>query len=224
MTASSERHALFGTRLGATLYCLGALGLIVTSAFYALAGPAAALPGGAAAGPPAMAATSAAAGWMRMAGLVGMPSDVLLALGALLIAHHEYRRAAPGALAGWLAMAIAAVVFIVVDAMVATVLPTLALDPASESAYSAMRLLFDTLFVLGALTAGCGAMASAWSKLGIAFRRPLAGWMLRIGGLVCLLASAAQLVGLPGGLLIGPGVALLAVASVGASLSIAAMR
>src|SRR5438105_1515706 len=100
-------------RLGAFLLGLGSLGLVAVCICYVLAGPEAALPGGATSTVAAVAATAAAAGWMRAAGLFGMPSDVLLAAGALLLAVHAYEdgRHSARVLAGWLTLAIAGALF-----------------------------------------------------------------------------------------------------------------
>lgn len=202
-------------RLGALLLGGGALGLIATCIGYVLAGPEAALPGGASNAALAMAATPVASAWMRVAGLFGMPSDVLLALGALLLATHEFQRRASLAMAGWLALAIASTLFIVVDAMVAMVLPVAAAQAGGDAAYAGLRALFDVLFAIGAWTAGVGALAVAWRRDGTVFRWPAVGWGLRMAGLVGVVASAAHLLGWPGAPLIGPGVAMLALATLG---------
>lgn len=208
------------TRLGAWLLGAGALGLVATCVLYVLAGPVAALPGGAVTSAAAIAATPASAGWMRAAGLVGMPSDVVLAIGALLLAMHERRRA-PLALAGWLALAIAGALFIAVDAMVSMVLPAVAAQAGAEAAYAGMRALFDTLFSIGAWTAGFGALAAAWRHDGVLFRWPAVGWGMRAAGVVALSASSMHLAGGPGAPLIGPGIALLALAALAAAVAYA---
>jgi hypothetical protein len=206
------------TALGARLLLAGALGLIATCLGYVLAGPLAALPGGAPGMAAAWAATPAAAGWMRAAGLAGMPSDVLLAVGGLLLAAHEYRRGAALATAGWLALGVAGALFIVVDAMVALVLPAAAVQ-AGLDGYAGLRLLFDALFTIGAWTAGLGALAVAWQRGGLLWRLAWAGWLMRAAGVLGLVASTGHLAGLPGiAALIGPGIAVLAVALVGAAL------
>lgn len=205
-------------RLGALLYGIGAVCLIATCVFYVLAGPEAALPGGTSSTAQAMTATPQATGWMRLAGLVGMPCDVFLAVGTLLLASCEYRRGAITALAGWLALAIASALFIVVDAMVAMVLPLSASQTGGEAAYAGLRALFDVLFTIGAWTAGGGALLAAWRTDGVLFRKPAVGWAMRLAGTVCLLSATAHLIGLPGAQLIGPGIALLALASGGAAM------
>jgi hypothetical protein len=196
---------------------MGSLGLLATCAFYVVAGPEAALPGGAAADPLAMAATTQVARWMRLAGLAGMPSDVLLAVGALLLALHQYARRTPVTVAGWLALAIASLLFIVVDAMVAMVLPRVAMQANAEAAYAGLRALFDVLFTIGTWTAGCGALAVSWRTDGMLFQWPVVGWAMRVAGVACLVSATTHLIGWPGAPLIGPSIALLALASIGAA-------
>ncbi|MFO0682092.1 MAG: hypothetical protein U0234_08575 [Sandaracinus sp.] len=203
-------------RLAAWLLGLGSLGLLATCAFYALAGPLAALPGGATDTAAAIAATPAAAPWMRAAGTIGMISDVLLAVGASLYATVAHAQGRAAALAGWLALALASASFVVVDAMVAYVLPVVA-EPASTS-YVAVRALFDVLFAAGAWTASGGALAAAWRRDGEIFRRPLVGWALRGAGGLGLAASTAYFAALPGVPLLGPSIALLALATLAVAL------
>lgn len=214
--SSFHRHDVAGDpsfgRIAALLVGAGALGLVATSAFYALAGPAAALPGAALDASAARAASAASAGWMRAAALAGMPSDVLLAVGGLMLASMKHGRGAGVAVAGWLAMAIAGALFIVVDAMVGFVLPAMALRPGAEAGYAASRALFDVLFAIGAWTTGAGALAAGWSPRWPEFRWRAGLWLMRAAAAIGLMGSTAWLLGLPGERLIGPGIALTAVA------------
>jgi hypothetical protein len=214
--SSFHRHDVAGDpgfgRIAALLLGTGALGLVATSAFYALAGPDAALPGGAVDAAAGQAATAASAGWMRAAALAGMPSDVMLAVGALMLAAMKRGRGAGLAVAGWFAMAISGALFIVVDAMVGFVLPAMAARPGGDAGYAASRALFDVLFAFGAWTTAAGALAAAWSARWPEFRWRAAPWLMRAAGAMGLLASTAWLLGLPGERLIGPGIALTAVA------------
>jgi hypothetical protein len=211
-------------RVAAALVGVGALGLIATSTFYALAGPQAALPGGAHDIEAARSATAAAAGWMRAAGLVGMPSDVLLVVGGVMIAMTKRGESAGLAIAGWLAMAIAGALFIIVDAMVAFVLPPAALFANGGAAYAGLRALFDVLFAIGAWTTGAGALAAAWSAHWPEYHWRIVLWLMRAAGVVGVLANTAYLLGLPGAALIGPGIALLAVALLALSISLHSRR
>jgi hypothetical protein len=202
-------------RLGALLLGAGAIGLVATCGAYVVAGPVAALPGGGADAAAAIAATAGAAGAMRAASLFGMPSDVLLALGAALLAAVELRRGSETAFAGWLALALASALFVAVDALVGFVLPAAAAH--GEAAYAGLRSLFDTLFAAGALIAGAGALAAAGPRDALAWRWRAVGWLMRAAGAVGVLASLAFFADLPGARLIGPGIALLALAALGAA-------
>jgi hypothetical protein len=222
--ASFHRHDVAGDpsfeRLAALLLGAGALGVIVTSVFYSLAGPAAALPGGSFDMAVARAASAASAGWMRAAGLAGMPSDVLLAVGALMMAAMKRGQGAGVAVAGWLTMAIAGALFIVVDAMVAFVLPAMAAMQGGESGYAATRALFDVLFAIGGWATAAGALAAAWSPQWPEFRSRAVLWLMRAAGGVGLVANTAWLLGLPGARWIGPGIALAAVALLALSVTL----
>ena len=208
-------------RVAAALVGIGALGVVATSVCYALAGPEAALPGGASSVAAARAATATAAAWMRAAGLIGMPSDVLLAVGGVMMALSKRGEGAGLAIAGWLAMAVAGVLFIVVDAMVALVLPPAALAAgASDAGYLGLRALFDALFTIGAWATGAGALAAAWSAHWPELRWPAVRWSMRAAGALGVLANSAYLLGLPSAPLIGPGIALIALALLGVALAV----
>jgi hypothetical protein len=209
------------SRVTAVLLGIGALGVVATSVCYALAGPEAALPGGASSVAAARAATATAAGWMRAAGLIGMPSDVLLAVGGVMMALSKRGEDAGLAIAGWLAMAMAGALFIVVDAMVALVLPPAALAVgATDAGYLGLRALFDALFTIGAWATGAGALAAAWSPRWPELRWRGVLWAMRTAGALGLLANTAHLLGLPGAPLIGPGIALVALALLALSVAV----
>lgn len=193
---------------GARLFGLGALGLILTCVCYVLAGPVAALPGGASTMAEAIAATRANTDWMRAAGLSGMIFDVFLTVGAALLAAAEFRRDRAQAMAGWLAMSVACALFILIDAIVAFALP-LAAQEGAAVAYPALRSLFDGLFAIGAMAAGAGALAAASPGSLLATHR-FAGWPLRIAGLVALGGGATHFLGHPAPQPIGLGITLLA--------------
>src|SRR5882724_6818042 len=99
-------------RAGGAAVALGSFGVTVTSALYALSPPAAALP----AQPfdQALALAGAVAGTRTMfaAGTVGIFSDLVMAVGALLVALELARRGRSLAVAGWIAILLSIVVFI----------------------------------------------------------------------------------------------------------------
>lgn len=178
-------------RLAYGLLLAGALMVLVTCAAYLLAGPVAAMPAGAASFEVGRAATASAAGWMLLASWVGMPADIVLAVAGLMLAQR--REQAAQATAGWYALAIVGLVFLVVDTMVGQVLPPLASGSAEGAAgYAAARALFDALFHLGTFAGGLSGLALAWAPAG----RPR-GWgpLMGLAGTLGVMAGAAGLLG-----------------------------
>lgn len=187
---------------------LGGVGLIATCVCYAMAGPVAALPGGAGGWPEAIQATLDRASWMRAAGLWGVPSDVLLAVGSALLALESEKVGHTGLTIGWMLLGLAGALFIPVDTIVGQALPIVAADPAAQSSYGLLRTVFDAAFAWGALVAGAGALLLAWASVDAA-----PSWRLSLvvaaGG--CLLSGIAYAGGWTAlGPLAGPAIALLA--------------
>lgn len=182
-----------GTRLAHRLLFVGALAVLVTCAAYVLAGPVAALPGGAASVDLALAATPAAAPWMRLAGLFGVPGDLLLAVAGLMLALLPGQR--PVAVAGWLGLGLVGLAFLAVDTMVGFLLPPLAVSDGGASAYAGARALFDALFLAGTLAGGASALAMAWGKAATAGKSSAAVVCMRSAGVLGLGAGAAGLLG-----------------------------
>lgn len=136
----------------------GALGIVFTSACYALSPVAAALPHPTVPGD-AIAETLRGAFTMRLAGVVGMPADVLFAAGAALVAWRALSESRPGLALGWALAGFASLVFVVVDGLVGAVLPDVARD--APQSYLGFRRLFDALFASGTLAFGVGALLVA---------------------------------------------------------------
>ncbi len=205
------------TRVALLLLGTGAAGILVTSACYVVAGPVAALPGGTVDFEAARIATAQVGGWMRAAGIAGLPSDALFAVGAAMMGSLRRGPDAGMAVAGWWGMALAGALFVLVDAMVGWVLPAAAGHGAA--AYSAVRALFDALFVIGGWTGGIGALGIAWTCRGPEFHGSGSlRWTTRAGGMLGLLANSAWLLGWPlpqlTGLAIGVGTAAMLALSV----------
>ncbi len=215
-TASGE-PAVPPPRAGGALLCAGGVLLLATCLLYVLAGPVAALPGGAADPSAAIAATASASGWMRRAGTVGMASDVLLAMGCALLALDAHRRQASLPVAGWVALGVAGTLFVVVDAMVAQVLPVAA--GADAPVYAAVRALFDVLFGIGAWAAGLGALLLGFVPGAVTGRGAV--WLMRIAGVGGFASAGSFVVGGPGAALIGPSIAVLALASIACGWTVA---
>ncbi len=96
--------------------------------------------------------------------------------------------------------------------MVGFVLPPMAALAGGEAGYAAVRTLFDVLFAIGGWIVGIGAIAVAWSSRWPEYRWRSVLWLMRAAGVIGIAASTAYFTGLPGTALIGPGVALGAVA------------
>jgi len=202
-------------RVAAALLALGALGIVATSACYAMAGPVAALPGSG--GPSYSAlqlATAQGAGWMRAASLFGLPSDILATVGAAMMATTRRGRGAALAGAGWLAIALASLLFVSVDAMVGLVLPTVSAMPDSAAAYTGLRALFEALFGIGTWAVGFGLVAATWHTHWPEFKSRTLLWFSRVAGVLSMVSAWAFFYAWPLQRLMGIAVALSAVALV----------
>ena len=206
-------------RAAAWLLGLGAAGVLATCVSYVLAGTPAALPGGAPDFESGRVATAAAAGWMRAAGTFGMPGDVLLVAGCVLLAGAGRRAGTAAGAVGWGLLALSCALFILVDAVVAFVLPPVAVS-GSAPAYVVARSAFDVLFNIGGWTLGLGALLAALGAPGRALAwRPLRG-LMGLAGVLGLAVNTSFLLGGPGAPLIGPAVVLTALALLGAGLAL----
>ena len=207
------------SRLAAWLLGLGAAGVMVTCACYILAGPVAALPGGTSDFELARLATLSAAGWMRTAGVVGMPGDVLMVAGCTMIAAMRQRAGATTSAVGWGLLALSCLLFVLVDALVGYVLPPVA-SGSHAGSYALARSLFDVLFSIGGWTLGLGALLATRGEPG-----PELAWAplrscMALAGVLGLLANTSHLLGGPGAPLIGAAVVLTTVAALGAALGL----
>jgi len=195
-TAHLARHAASTStatadRLAYTLLLIGALMVLLTCAAYLLAGPVAAMPAGAGSFEAARAATPSAVGWMLLASWAGMPGDIVLAVAGLMLAQRSEQPAQ--VTAGWYALAIVGLVFLIVDTMVGQVLPPLAMGGTDAAAgYAAARTLFDALFHLGTFAGGLSGLALAWAP----GARPR-GWgtLMGLAGMLAVIAGGAGLLG-----------------------------
>ena len=186
-------------RAGGAAVVLGSFGVTVTSALYALSPPAAALP----AQPfdQALALAGAVAGTRTMfaAGTVGIFSDLVMAVGALVVALELARRGRGLAVAGWIAILLSIVVFMLVDAIVGYVLGPVAALKDGAGAFTAFKRLFDVLFLLGTTAFGTGAMLALTNEMRSAV--PIASKPVALAGALTgmadVLAAAACLAGFP---------------------------
>ncbi|MBR0825321.1 hypothetical protein JQ596_07225 [Bradyrhizobium manausense] len=205
---TSGRGTVSIQRAAGAALALGSFGVAVTSALYALAPPAAALP----AFPIdlALAGTAAGAGMLSAAGRVGIFSDVVMATGALLIVLELARRGRSTAAAGWTAILLSIVVFILVDAVAGYVLGPMAARGDGAAAFAGFKLLFDALFMLGTLAFGSGtalALADETRAQAPMLSRSMALLGVAIG-VAASLAALACFLGLPMGQGAGLSIAL----------------
>jgi hypothetical protein len=129
---------------GGAALALGSIGVTVTSVLYALSPPAAALP----AYPLdlALAGARSGASTLHAAGTVGIFSDIVMAVGVLLIAFELVQRERSIAAAGWIAMFLSIVVFTFVDAIGGYVLAPLAGLNDGAGVFAGFKRLFDVFF------------------------------------------------------------------------------
>lgn len=147
---------------GAAALAVGAAGVVLTSVLYLFTGPEA-LP---ALHPPAAALHAATinAHAMWRAGLVGIFGDVAFATGALVMMTQRKRTGSAMEPTGWVLIALANMIFVLVDALMANVLAPVALTPGGAGAFIGFRHLYDLLFALGSVTAGAGGVLVLWSE------------------------------------------------------------
>jgi len=136
---------------------------------------------------------------MFAAGTVGIFSDIVMAVGALLVALELARRGRSLAVAGWIAILLSIVVFTLVDAIVGYVLGPVAALKDGAGAFTAFKRLFDVLFLLGTTAFGAGAMLALTNEMRSAMpivSKPvaLAGALTGMAG---VLAAVACLAGFP---------------------------
>jgi hypothetical protein len=129
---------------------------------------------------------------MHLAGLFGMPGDVLYGAAALLLGVIELTRGRGLAAIGWFVLAISAIIFVVVDATVGFVLA----QSANEAAFVAVKRLFDALFLLGTATFGLGTVAAFTGRLRAGEPARLLYGLAVATGVVATLSGMAGLLGI----------------------------
>jgi hypothetical protein len=214
---AGERDAsVSNLRVGGAAVALGSLGVTATSVLYALSPQAAALPAQPLDQGAALAGAVAGARIMFAAGTVGIFSDIVMAVGALLVALELARRERGLAVAGWIAIVLSAVVFTLVDAIVGFVLGPIAAMGDGAGAFAGFKRLFDVLFLLGTMTFGVGAILALINEMQSA--APLVSKPLAVAGALAglsgVLSAGACFAGVPleqgVGLSIGLGSAIFA--------------
>jgi hypothetical protein len=196
---AAGRGDLSNLTAGGGAVALGSLGVTATSVLYALSPPAAALPTQPFDQASALAGAVAGARTMFAAGTLGIFSDIVLAVGALLVTLELARRGRGLAAAGWVAIFVSLVVFTFVDAIVGYVLGPVATMSAGAGVFAGFKRLFDVLFLLGTTAFGAGAAVSLLSEMQSA--APIASKPVALAGaltgLAGVLAAGACFAGFP---------------------------
>ena len=206
---------------GGAALALGSFGVTVTSVLYALSPPAAALPSYPL--DQALAGARAGARPLFAAGTIGIFSDIVMAVGVLLVALELVRRERGVAALGWIAIFLSIVVFTFVDAMGGYVLAPLAEMHDGTNAFAGFKRLFDVLFLLGTVAFGGGAIVALADEMHTpapTISRSLAVTGMLVG-LAGTLAAAACFAGLPFGQGVGISIGLGSVLFVAVGLQLA---
>jgi hypothetical protein len=174
---------------GGVATAVGSLGVVVTSAFYALSPVPAALPIPNPVMATALAGMIAGRNTMVAAGTVGIGFDVIMIAGALLLMAFRKPASLQIERLGWALVAISVLIFIGVDSLAAGVLTQLAVMDGALGAFAGFKLIFDMLFILGTLAFGLGVPAILVSEMR-AERPVLATPLIWVG----LIAAAMGLV------------------------------
>jgi hypothetical protein len=178
--------------VGGALSALGALSVVITSAFYAMSPPAAAGPQQPLDLAAAMAGAAGGARTLHIAGTVGIFGDVIWATAALIIAAELGRRGRGVAAAGWSALLVSIMLFTFIDGMTGYVLPPLA--AAGNPSFEGFKRLWDVLFLLGTATYGGGVVAALGGEA--SSRTPMVSRALSLLlTFIGLIAAAASIAG-----------------------------
>jgi hypothetical protein len=177
---------------GGAAVALGSFGVTATSVLYALSPPAAALPAQPFDQASALAGAAAGARTMLAAGTLGIFSDIVLAVGALLVMLELARRGRGLAVAGWGAIFLSVVIFTFVDAIVGYVLSPVAMMRDGAGVFAGFKRLFDVLFLLGTAAFGGGAAVSLISDM--RSTAPIASKPAALAGALTGLAGVAAAV------------------------------
>ena len=204
-TADLKRAAMRRERgfspleVAGAMLALGSFGVTVTSVLYALSPPAAALPAQPFDSALALAGAVAGARTMFAAGTVGIFSDLVMAVGALLVVIELARRGQGVAASGWTAIFLSIVLFTFVDATVGYVLGPIAAMQDGAGAFAAFKRLFDVLFLLGTMAFGAGAIQALSNDMRAA--HPIMSRSVAVAGglagLAAILAAAGCFAGFP---------------------------
>jgi hypothetical protein len=215
-------------RLGGLLSAVGALGVVVTSAFYVASPPSVAGPVQPFDLAAAMSGALHGAATLKAAGIFGVFADLIWATGALLLAQEFARVGRSAAAAGWIAIFLSVVIFIFVDGMTGFVLPQLAAADNSAG-FMPFKQLWDLLFLLGTAAYGAGAMAILGGDRRsenplINGALSMTGFAVACVGFLAALMGFAGVTAVPTDRLCGGSIALGSLLFIGVSIQIALSR
>ncbi|MFZ1041985.1 MAG: hypothetical protein WCA79_19810 [Anaerolineales bacterium] len=159
---NSNANAVFWAGI---VVAIGALGVVIGSAFYALSPVSLALPMPTPSFIDALNGAIVGHTTIVAAGTIGIFSDVILAAGALVLMAFRHPMGLPIERLGWALLTISVLVFVLVDSLSGGVLTQIAAMHGGEVAFAGFKLLFDTLFVLGTITFGLGGAATLVSEM-----------------------------------------------------------
>lgn len=144
---------------------VGGLSVVVTSAFYALAPAATAMPGPTPDVTAAMAGAIAGREFLAPIAWIGIPGDVITAAGAIVLAALAINAKDGFSALGLLLIGLSSFLFLTIDITAGSIFTALA-NIGDRSAFLATKLLFDRLFIGGTMCLALGVLA-----LGIAHRK-----------------------------------------------------
>lgn len=188
---------------------IGSFGVVLTSIFYAISPVIAALP------VPGVSIADAYDGMlsgrvtMMAAGIVGVPSDVILIAGTLLLLVFRTPAGLQIERLGLALITMGVVIFTFVDALAAGVLTQIAMLDTGMTVFAGFKFLFDILFIFGTITIGLGTpmvFASELKATSSILAKPLA-WAGILFSLLGLTASILYFVQMPLAQLIGISIA-----------------
>jgi hypothetical protein len=184
---------------------IGSFGVVLTSIFYALSPIAAALPVAGVSIADAYHGMISGRTTMMTAGIVGLPSDVILIAGTLLLTVFQTLPTLQIQRLGLALVAVGVLLFTLVDSLAAGVLTQIAVLDSTMTVFAGFKFLFDILFVFGTLTVGLGmplALIGELKAVSSVLAKPLA-WAGILFSLAGLAASLLYFVGISLPLVIG---------------------
>jgi hypothetical protein len=184
---------------------IGSFGVVLASAFYALSPVVAALPAAGMSIEDAYHGMISGRTTMMAAGVIGLPSDVILIAGTLLLTVFRTPPSLQIQRLGLALVAVGVLIFTLVDSLAAGVLTQIAAFDSTMTVFAGFKFLFDILFVFGTLTVGLGMPLVLISELKAAssiLAKPFA-WAGILFSLVGLAASILYFVQISLPLVIG---------------------